>query len=177
MLSPSSATVLYILNIQIPMDYYSSIADGYDQLHGEEQERKHIIIASKLVLSSQDKLLDVGCGTGLGFRHYKCRLWGIEPAEKMAQRAMQHADVQVASAESIPFPDQSFDVVISVTAIHNFPDIEKGLLEMRRVGRQRFVFSLLKKSSRLEMIRQLILKHFELKEEIDEGMDIILFCK
>ena len=42
--------------------------------------------------------------------------------------------VQVADAKALPFPDKSFDVVVSINTIHNFPRAECGLA-LREIGR------------------------------------------
>ena len=45
------------------MDYYSSIAKGYDELHKEEQLKKLQIIAKHI--KPKGLLLDIGAGTGI----------------------------------------------------------------------------------------------------------------
>ena len=47
------------------MGYYDAISEGYDDLHGEEQENKLAIIKEKLKIGEKDLLLDVGCGSGI----------------------------------------------------------------------------------------------------------------
>jgi len=83
-------------------------------------------------------------------------------------------DVQVASAEKIPFADNSFDVVICLTAAHHF-DLEKALQEIKRVGRKYFVFSYLKKSD-VAGFRKKLLEEFTVIKEIEEEKDIIFIC-
>ena len=70
-----------------------------------------------------------------------------------------------------------FDVVVSITAIQNFHDIEKGLTEIARVGKDRFALSFLKKSGKKDMIDKLIRKIFDVKDVIEEDKDMIYFCK
>ena len=77
-------------------------------------------------------------------------------------------------AEALPFPNKVFDIVISVTAIHHFDDVEKGLKEIKRVAKDRVAFSLLKKSPRFEDIRKLINENFKIKKEISEEKDLIM---
>jgi SAM-dependent methyltransferase len=44
-----------------------------------------------------------------------------------------------ASAEDLPFPDDSFDAAMAVLTAHHWEDLDAGLAEMRRVCRDRIV--------------------------------------
>jgi SAM-dependent methyltransferase len=46
-----------------------------------------------------------------------------------------------ATAESLPFEDQSFDAAMAIATIHHWPDPIAGLREMRRVARRVVVFT------------------------------------
>ena len=156
------------------MGYYDDISEGYEELHGEEQKKKIEIIMKKVNVKEDDLLLDVGCGTGLTTRCWKCKKVGIDPAPKLLEKAKGAKFIR-AEAENIPFKDNHFDWVISITAIQNFHDIRKGLEEIRRVGKGRYVLSFLKKSPKREMIEKLIREMFDVKEVVDEEKDIIFF--
>ena len=67
--------------------------------------------------------------------------------------------------------------VISVTALQNFTDIEKGLLEIKRVGKEYFAISVLKKSPKIKMIEELVPKLFPVQRIVEEEKDIIFFCR
>ena len=141
------------------MSYYDEISEGYEELHKEEQLKKVELIKKYLKLKPTDKLLDVGCGTGLTTEHWKCKRYGIDPAPKLLERARckEEIEYKLAPAENIPYPDGFFDVVISITAIQNFADIKKGLSEIKRVGRGKFVLSFLKKSSQATLNKDMSL--------------------
>jgi ubiquinone/menaquinone biosynthesis C-methylase UbiE len=158
------------------MNYYDKIAKGYDELHGEEQLKKARIILSKLKLKRTDKLLDVGCGTGFYLDLFKCRVIGIDPSEELIKHYKGKHKLIVGKAEELPFKDNSFDIVISITAIHNFHNIEKSLKEIRRVGKKKFVFSVLKRTKKMAVIEKLIYDFFLIDEAIDEDKDMIFFC-
>ncbi|MBW3004290.1 methyltransferase domain-containing protein, partial [Candidatus Woesearchaeota archaeon] len=115
------------------MNYYDETAEGYNELHGEEQLKKLRIIADEIKVTKDTKLLDVGCGTGLSAKVFNCNITGIDPAEKLLKQAP--FKTIKAKAESMPFKDHEFDIVIAVTSIHNFADIEAGLKEIKRVGK------------------------------------------
>lgn len=165
------------------MGYYDDIAEGYHELYHEEQLKKLNKIKSMLAkycisINPSTTLLDVGCGIGISTDFWGCDATGIDPAVKLIDinKDSKSKFVQ-ASAEKIPFPDKSFDIVTSITAIHNFDDVEKGLEEIARVGKDFFIFSVLKKSEKLEMIKDLIRKYFKVIGEEQEDKDLIFFAK
>lgn len=98
-------------------------------------------------LKPGESVLDVGCGTGSLTRAAKKlvgagRVVGIDAAPEMIESARQKAasahldiDFQLVPIEHLPFPDASFDVVLSSFMIHHLPgDLKRqGLLEVRRV--------------------------------------------
>jgi len=161
------------------MGYYDEISDGYEELHKEEQLKKVALIKKHLSVKASDKLLDVGCGTGLTTELWECKRYGVDPAPKLLERARSKGEIEymLAPAENIPYADDFFDVVISITAIQNFQDIFKGLSEIKRVGKDRFVLSFLKKSLKKELIDRLIRKLFKVNDVIEEDKDLIYFCE
>jgi ubiquinone/menaquinone biosynthesis C-methylase UbiE len=162
------------------MEYYNTIAPGYEELHEKEQLKKLNLISQYIKPEPNDRLLDVGCGTGISTRFWKCKRAGIDPAQqavRIAQKRDPDGNYLIASAENIPFPDKSFDLVISITAVHNFKNPEKGLSEIKRVAKGRVVLSVLKKSARFSQIKSLIKKLFAIEKELEEDKDIIFIGK
>ncbi|MCK5282538.1 MAG: class I SAM-dependent methyltransferase [Nanoarchaeota archaeon] len=157
------------------MTYYDDISEGYEELHEEEQLKKIELIKNYLNPRENDKLLDVGCGTGLTTEPWKCIRYGVDPAKKLIARARQKDEIKykVAAAENIPFEDNFFDYVISITAIQNFADIDKGLKEIKRVGKGRFILTALKRSHKIEKIKELINKYFKVEEIVEEEKDLV----
>ncbi len=95
-----------------------------------------------------EKVLDVGCGTGTLALQARTLVGttgsvsGIDPGPRQIARARAKAarrgqaiDFQVGMIEHLPFPDQSFDVVLSTFMMHVLPDDLKrqGLSEIVRV--------------------------------------------
>jgi len=89
-------------------------------------------------------VLDVGCGKGFLLHDFAEAVPGVEIAGiDISQYAIDHAieDVkpflQVANANKLPFPDKHFDLVISITTLHNLYnyDLHAALQEIERVGR------------------------------------------
>jgi|TARA_B100001971_G_C18204962_1_gene546993 ubiquinone/menaquinone biosynthesis C-methylase UbiE len=160
------------------MTYYDEIASGYEELHSEEQLAKIGLIKDHFRVTVKDKLLDVGCGTGLTTEPWNCIRTGVDPAPQLLARARSSDEITYveAAAEHLPFDDSTFDVVISITAIQNFSDVAKGLSEIKRVGKNRFVLSFLRKSAQAEEIESLIRSLFVVDSLILESKDVIFFC-
>lgn len=158
------------------MDYYNSISKSYNKLHSEEQLNKIRLIKNNLKIKKSDFLLDVGCGTGIFAEEFNCIKIGVDPAINLLNQGKNAFYIQ-ACAENLPFKGTSFDFVISVTAIHNFKDIRKGLEEIKRVSKKDVALSILKRSSKLDEIKNNIKKIFKIIKIIDEDKDLIFFAK
>jgi len=92
-----------------------------------------------------DKILDVGCGKG--FQLYEISLlvpgveiYGIDISTYAIENSKEEIKdrLQVGNANHLPFPDNHFDLVFSITTLHNLHnyDLDKALREMERVGKQ-----------------------------------------
>ena len=147
------------------MTYYNTIASGYDELYKEEQLEK-INLIEKYVKKG-DKLLDVGCGTGIvgGYFKDRCDVLGIDNSKDMLKKAS--IKTVLGSAEVLPFEDKNFDVVISLTTLQNFNDIEKAIKEMERVCKRTLIVSMIKKSTKLNKVRKLLKNYKEIIQEKD----------
>lgn len=93
--------------------------------------------------------LDIGCGTGLFTElildtRSAATVLGIDQAAAQIDHARrkpvaQRANFQVGDAQALPFPDSSFDIVVSALVINFIPDRPRALSEMRRVAHTRGV--------------------------------------
>ena len=97
-------------------------------------------------LTGKSSLLDVGCAKGFMLHDLKelipgISVRGVDVSEYAITNALPtiRDDVQVADAKSLPFPDKSFDVVVSVNTVHNLDrsDCICALSEIERVARGR----------------------------------------
>lgn len=82
-------------------------------------------------------VVNVGAGTG-SYEPRGREVTAVEPsAEMISQRLAGAAAVVRASAESLPFGDNSFDAAMGVLTAHHWADLGAGLSEMQRVARLR----------------------------------------
>lgn len=149
---------------------YNSIAKGYNELHSEEQEKKLNIIKKHLSVRKSDLLLDVGCGTGLS-SDFDCKVIGVDPSLKLLKQA--EIPKVLACAEYLPFKNKAFDAVVSMTAVHNFKYRQKGLSEIKRVGKKKFALTVMKKSKYAKEICSRIKTVFKPNKLIGEEKDFI----
>ena len=100
-------------------------------------------IAAKIwaALGDARTVLNVGAGTG-SYEPPGRDVIAVEPSALMrAQRPAGAAPCVAATAESLPFEDQSFDAAMAVSTVHHWQDPIAGLRELRRVARRVVVFT------------------------------------
>ena len=86
-------------------------------------------------------VLNVGAGTG-SYEPPGLDVTAVEPSAVMrAQRPASAAPCVDATAESLPFEDQSFDAAMAFATIDHWQDPIAGLREMRRVARRVVAFT------------------------------------
>lgn len=118
------------------MAAYDQIGVGYSA-HRRADRR----IASRIDdgLGDARSVLNVGAGAG-SYEPSHREVTAVEPsAEMIAQRPLGAAPVVQASAESLPFDDDSFDAGLAVLTAHHWVDLNAGLDEMLRIARKRIV--------------------------------------
>lgn len=141
---------------------YKHIAKSYNELHKEEQIKKLEIIKNNIKIISP--LLDVGCGTGISTNYFNVESIGIDNCKEMIEEG-KSGNLIYGNAEELPFPDKTFNTILSVTAFHNFKSMEEALKEIIRVSKNNNIaISFLKKSSKLDKFRILLRKYFKFKE-------------
>jgi SAM-dependent methyltransferase len=92
-------------------------------------------------LGAARTVLNVGAGTG-SYEPSDRDVVAAEPSALMrAQRPADAAPCVAATAESLPFEDQSFDAAMAFSTVHHWQDPIAGLREMRRVARRVVVFT------------------------------------
>jgi SAM-dependent methyltransferase len=111
---------------------YDSIGLNYSALRKPDPR---IARAIEDALGSAQSILNVGAGTG-SYEPSGRKLVAVEPSlEMIRQRDPAAAPAIRASADRLPFENDSFDAAMAILTIHHWPDKEAGLREMRRVTR------------------------------------------
>jgi ubiquinone/menaquinone biosynthesis C-methylase UbiE len=89
-----------------------------------------------------EKVLDVGCGTGLMSAKLAAtgrRVVGVDISAAMVKRARMRNDgrmeFSLGDAERLPFPEHSFGAVVNLISFHHYPDPLRAACEFRRVLR------------------------------------------
>jgi SAM-dependent methyltransferase len=115
---------------------YDTIGLNYANLRRPDPRIARQISAA---LGDAQTVLNVGAGAG-SYEPAGRRVTAVEPSAEMTrQRQASNATVIQASAEHLPFDDNSFDAAMAIFTIHHWLDKEAGLREVRRVTRGRIV--------------------------------------
>lgn len=129
---------------------------GFDYFDGERQHgyggyfyhprfwsQVAVDIRDTYGLKSSAQILDIGCAKGfllydLAELITDAKLVGIDISEYALSNAKPHERVSLAraNAHSLPFSDNSFDLVLSINTVHNLPRnlAIKAISEMQRVS-------------------------------------------
>ena len=148
-------------------------ADKYDQWYQTPGGRYADEMEKELFLRlvqprSGQSILEVGCGTGHNlkfFQELELKAVGVEPSKAMLRVAARKVSPEItlvqARAESLPFPDNSFDLVALITVLEFLPDPLKALQEASRAARDKVYLGILNKASLLGITRRIKAKFKE----------------
>jgi ubiquinone/menaquinone biosynthesis C-methylase UbiE len=117
---------------------FGKLAGAYGKYRRDYPEAAYEAIR-KYVPNRRARVLDVGCGSGVAtvpLAEYYERVVGSDKETEMIETARSSAppnvEYFVASAEELPFPNTSFDLVTVAQAFHWF-DQPRALAEMKRI--------------------------------------------
>ncbi|MEM0319873.1 MAG: class I SAM-dependent methyltransferase [Candidatus Nezhaarchaeales archaeon] len=158
---------------------YDLTSEFYEELYGDEQEKKFasIISLDPLKFSKFNVVLDAGCGTGLITKKLLGRgdfIVGVDFSKGMLQKAKEklgkaaEVDFVLGDVEYLPFRSKSFDLVLSITVLQNCCP-SRALKSLLRVLSKRgvLVLSYLKRSREVEKLEA------KLRDHVLKGLDPI----
>lgn len=120
-------------------------AAGYELQMGRWSRRLAVQFIDFAGIQDGERVLDVGCGTGnlaeaIATRTSTSQVHGVDLAAPYIEHASRiHRDPRlsfnIGDACALTFPDNSFDRVLSLLALHFVPQPLDAIIEMRRVAR------------------------------------------
>ncbi|MEM8929679.1 MAG: class I SAM-dependent methyltransferase [Acidobacteriota bacterium] len=115
------------------MTLYDSIGHGYRALRQQDSRIAEPILQA---LSGSRSIVNVGAGAG-SYEPPGRDLVAVEPSMVMiGQRSPGTAPVVRGSAMHLPFRDRSVDASLAILTVHHWPDVGRGLDELRRIARR-----------------------------------------
>jgi ubiquinone/menaquinone biosynthesis C-methylase UbiE len=118
-------------------------ADAYDRYMGRYSRRLAPLFADFASVTSGQRILDVGCGPGALTAELATRIGAkcvaaSDPSNEFVLACVERvpgADIRRSPAEELPWPDGSFDAVLSQLVMGFLRDVDIAVGEMRRVVR------------------------------------------
>lgn len=170
------------------MEHYNALAKGYDELYGDEQQRKIDFILKELDLKDKNIILDIGCGTGILLENIydKNKVFvEVDISEKMLKEIWKKFKDEPnvlliqADADNLPFRSKIFEAIFAITLIQNLPNPKVTLREIKRVSKEgaHMIASGLKRKYRIDefksLFEEIILKKLY---DIENLNDYIVYC-
>ena len=125
--------------------FKASDGDGYELVMGRWSRRLAEPFLDFSGSTDGEQVLDVGCGTGsltfaLVARAKIKSICGLDFSPEYINYASRRnsdprVEFKVGDASALPFPDRSFDRVLSLLMLHFVPQTDQAVAEMRRVAR------------------------------------------
>lgn len=123
-------------------------ADGYDRItsrHLRGMDARIVADVTEARLGPDDRILDAGTGPGrlpraLATAQPHLRIDGVDLDPQMIEYARQHTDAErltftVGDVAHLPFPDETFTLIVSSISQHHWTDVEGAIKDLRRVLR------------------------------------------
>lgn len=131
-----------VLDLRRAAGNFSAAASRYERGAQLQQDVRTQLLQQLPILAAPQRILDLGCGTGLGARALQARwpqaqVLGLDLAEGMLRQA-RAAGLTLglrADAQSLPLADQSFDLLFANLSLQWCPQLPAAWAEARRVLR------------------------------------------
>ena len=157
------------------IEKYNSTAYFYDMRYATIQEMKYEIVIKDYNLNGKI-IIDMGCGTGLLFEYLLNSItyhgiiryiyigidisWSmlLEFKSKISQIGLSNPILILSDIENLPFRNNTFNSVFSLTSFQNLPNIKEGIRESLRVCKKNaeIKLSFLKKKFDFIKLRNLL---------------------
>jgi len=155
---------------------YNSSAHFYDRRYEQIQSEKYKLVLNNQYLNGK-MILDVGCGTGLLFEYIsnlkkdenrvKYKYVAIDISWNMLlefkskiinYKPKNNLELILGDIENLPFRENVFHTIFSLTSFQNLPNINRGIEESYRVciNYGDFNFSILSKKLNLDALLNLL---------------------
>jgi len=120
-------------------------AEAYNRDIGHWSKHLARLFVEFVGVAKDDRVLDVGCGTGslawaITSMTAAAKIIGIDPSAGFLDYARSHYSdprlvFELGDAQSLPYPNASFDCCLGLLVLRHIPDAIKATSEMRRVSR------------------------------------------
>ncbi len=114
-----------------------AITLGHPSYVWREGQERRLRLIQRYVSLEGAHILDVGCGLGLyvrRFRDFSDGVYGVDTdPEKVQEASRTLPNIHLGAAESLPFPDRMFDMVLSHEVFEHVDDDQEAVREAYRV--------------------------------------------
>lgn len=188
LLSAIAAPAAFAQRFPAPLNVAASIIAAACLLYAAVMLRSSLVgkrrlaerLAAELALSGSERVLDAGCGRGLALiacakklttgKAVGIDLWSAKDlsrnnpdaarANAAAEGVAERVEIDTGDITALPYPDASFDAIISMTVIHNISPRsrrDQALRELTRVlkpGGRMAIFDLVRASRYTSVLQQ-----------------------
>jgi len=159
------------------IDKYNSTSYFYDKRYRALQSEKYEIVFNNYSVNCKI-ILDMGCGTGLLFEYIlklildkegiRCNYVALDISWNMLlefkakvinlEKRKNSLNLILSDIECLPFRENTFYSIFSLTSFQNLPNIKNGIEELYRVCKHDadFKFSILKKNLEIEKLLEIL---------------------
>ena len=146
--------------------FNEKIASAYEGWYETKEGRYYDNLEKQLILrllkpARGESILDIGCGTGHHLRwlaSFGLKLAGVDNSSPMLEVAKRDLgkdiELRLADAKELPYPEDSFDIVMMITTLEFLQEPKLALKEALRVCKARIFLGVLNKYSWLSVRRR-----------------------
>lgn len=125
------------MKIENPAFDYDNLGTTYSKIRQTDPRIAQYVYDA---LNGAKTIINIGAGSG-SYEPKDKYVVAIEPSITMREQRLKQGKLPAinAKADLLPFDDNSFDAAMAMVTIHHWPDIPKGLQEIRRVTKNQIV--------------------------------------